>query len=639
MADGTLIFETKLDTKGLQTGLKSVDDKLKGLQKTATLGLGAIASGLIAAGTAGVKFNAQMEQYTATFETFTGSAEEATETMDRLLELGASTPFETTELADATQLLMAYGFTADEAVNSLTMLGDASQGNAEKLTSIATGFARMKSSGKVTLEYLNLMIENGFNPLNQVAEDTGMTMAEVYDAISAGEITFEQVQSAMEKMTSEGGQYFGLMEKQSQTLNGRLSTLSDTVQMKLGEAFQAVSDKITELLPLVIDFVENIDVKQAVQAIIALSSALAGVLGVITTLRGSIALFNVVSKVNEIGGIAKVVANLSANLATFASTLAPVIATAGAVVAVIALIGTAMYQLWNENEYFAESIINIIYGLQDIFTDLYEAFIEPVIENIISLLMALYENAIMPLWDAFKQFIFEIVTGFSELIDAIMPFVEFLVEYVAPIVTEFLNMFATNFILAIQNIIMWFTSLLSSISLAIDGLFEMLNGIITFLTGIFTGNWQKAWNGLVQFVGGAFKTLVGLVKAPLNTVIALVNKAIEAINSISFTVPDWVPSWLGGGQTFSPNLPTIPYLAKGGVLKRGQVGLLEGSGAEAVVPLEKNKAWISAVAKDFAQIMPSVANTNQTVNFYQTVETPDEMARALRMQQRYGLAG
>ena len=172
--DGTLRFDTKLDTKGIDTGLKSIDDKLKGIQKSATVGLGAIATGLATAGTAGVKFNAEMEQYTATFETFTGSADKAAETMDRLLELGAKTPFETTDLANATQLLMAYGFSADEAVDSLTMLGDASQGNVEKLNSIATGFARMRSSGKVTLEYLNLMIENGFNPLNQVAEDTGI---------------------------------------------------------------------------------------------------------------------------------------------------------------------------------------------------------------------------------------------------------------------------------------------------------------------------------------------------------------------------------------------------------------------------------------------------------------------------------
>ena len=74
------------------------------------------------------------------------------------------------------------------------------------------------------------------------------------------------------------------------------------------------------------------------------------------------------------------------------------------------------------------------------------------------------------------------------------------------------------------------------------------------------------------------------------------------------------------------------------MLKRGQIGLLEGNGAEAVVPLEKNKAWIRAVAKDMAQIMPSVTTNNngQTINFYNKAQSPDEIARMLRMQARYG---
>ncbi len=92
MADGTLLFDTKLDTKGLQTGLVSIDSKLKRIQKTSALAFGALGTGLIVAGTAGVKFNAKVEQYTATFETFTGSVEKANETVTKLKELGAKTP-------------------------------------------------------------------------------------------------------------------------------------------------------------------------------------------------------------------------------------------------------------------------------------------------------------------------------------------------------------------------------------------------------------------------------------------------------------------------------------------------------------------------------------------------------------------
>lgn len=160
MADGTLIFKTKLDSKGLETGLQSIDDKLGKVQGVATKAFAGITAGLAGASLAGIKFNATIEQYETTFKVFTGSAEKATETMQKLIDLGASTPFETTQLADATQKLMSFGFSADEAVESLTMLGNASQGNAEKLDTITTAFGRMSSSGKVTLEDLNMMIGN-----------------------------------------------------------------------------------------------------------------------------------------------------------------------------------------------------------------------------------------------------------------------------------------------------------------------------------------------------------------------------------------------------------------------------------------------------------------------------------------------
>lgn len=129
------------------------------MQKVAGTGLAALAGGFGGMAVAGVQFNAQMEQYTTTFEVFTKSAEKANEVLNDLQQMGAKTPFEFTDLADATTTLMAFGFTADEAIDSLEMLGNASQGNADKLDTITTAFARMSSSGKVSLEDLNMMIE------------------------------------------------------------------------------------------------------------------------------------------------------------------------------------------------------------------------------------------------------------------------------------------------------------------------------------------------------------------------------------------------------------------------------------------------------------------------------------------------
>lgn len=609
------------------------------MQKTALVGLGAITTGLAGAGLAGVKFNAQIEQYTATFATFTGSADEANKTIERLKTLGASTPFEFTELADTTSLLMAYGFSADEAVNSLTMLGDASQGNAEKLTSIATGFARMKSSGKVTLEYLNLMIENGFNPLNQVAEDTGMTMAEVYDAISNGEITFDQVEKAMKKMTSKGGQYFGLMENQSKTMNGMLSTLSDTVQMKLGEAFEVVNGKIVEILPNVISFIDNLDVNDVINGLTMLIGVLGGVFAILTSMRGAIALFNIITTVQQLGGLNVMLMNLSSNIGVVIATIAPVVGIIAGIIAIITAVTLAIKQLWETNEGFRNVVMTAIKGITDTLNNAYNTIIKPVLDNLVKILLDVWNNGIKPLWDNWVAFVGAIISRMADLWNNIKPIVDWFISVFGPVLSNIINSVANAFGSAIRTIINVAGSWLKNITSVVDGIIRRLNGIITFIKGVFTGNWKMAWQGVVDIFGGIFSTLGGLVSAPINAVIGLINGAIGAINSISVDIPKWVPVF--GGKHFGLSIPRIPYLEKGGVLKKGQVGLLEGNGAEAVVPLEKNKAWIRAVTKDFVRFMPQVqkGNTTQVNNFYQKVETPDEYAKAMRLQNKYGLAG
>ena len=113
--------------------------------------------------------------------------------------------------------------------------------------------------------------------------------------------------------------------------------------------------------------------------------------------------------------------------------------------------------------------------------------------------------------------------------------------------------------------------------IVIGGIKDFLSGIITFLTGVFQGNWEKAWNGIVQAVGSIFGTLESLVKTPLNAVINLVNKAIGAINKISVDLP----SAVGGGH-IGFNIPTIPTLAKGTDYWQGGIVQISEKGGEIV---------------------------------------------------------
>lgn len=233
---------------GLAKGFKVAASAIAGV--SAALGAGAVA---------GVKYNATIEQYETSFEVMTGSAEKAAEVVERLKKIGAETPFELPELADATQLLMNYGFTADEAIDRMMMLGDISQGSADKMQRIATAYGQMSSAGKVQLEDIKQMIEAGFNPLQEISESTGESMESLYERISDGSLAVEEITESMQRATSEGGKYFQSMEKQSQTLNGLISTLKDNAQQLLGEVVQPISDSIrTELLPAAIDTVDEL---------------------------------------------------------------------------------------------------------------------------------------------------------------------------------------------------------------------------------------------------------------------------------------------------------------------------------------------------------------------------------------------
>ena len=119
-----------------------------------------------------------------------------------------------------------------------------------------------------------------------------------------------------------------------------------------------------------------------------------------------------------------------------------------------------------------------------------------------------------------------------------------------------------------------------------NSLKTVLSNIIDFVTNVFTGNWQGAWENVKNIFGAAFKGLTALIKAPLNAVISLVNKAFEAIGGINISIPDWVPGL--GGKEFGFNLPQIPMLAKGGVVTAPTMAMIgEGSEPEAVLPLSK----------------------------------------------------
>ena len=158
-----------------------------------------------------------------------------------------------------------------------------------------------------------------------------------------------------------------------------------------------------------------------------------------------------------------------------------------------------------------------------------------------------------------------------------------------PVLGEYLNFFVSN----VKN--MW------------NALKQIFDGIINFIRGVFTGDWERAWQGVGQIVKGIFDWMVGAVKTPLNAIIGLLNGAVSAVNSLinGFNSIDIsLPSWLGGGSWSPsiPNIPSIPYLAKGGILQKGMA--VVGEAGPELLTMMGNRAMVQ----------PLTSQTQNTTN-------------------------
>lgn len=257
--DGSLKFDTRVDSSGFKSGIEKLGSIAKtGLKVTATA-IGAVSGAFGAAVLSGVKYNSQMEQYITSFGTMLGSAEEATKLVNNLKEMGAKTPFETSDLAKASQTLLAFGTSAEDLLPTLQMLGDVSQGNKERFDSLTLAFAQVGSAGKLSGQDLLQFVNAGFNPLNEISKMTGESMAELKERMSAGGVSAEEVAEAFKHATSEGGQFYQAMEAQSQTFNGQMSTLKDNAMSFIGKLTQGVTNTLKDsVLPTVNGWLEEL---------------------------------------------------------------------------------------------------------------------------------------------------------------------------------------------------------------------------------------------------------------------------------------------------------------------------------------------------------------------------------------------
>lgn len=232
-------------SKGLSGALGSLGGSLgslKGLTVAAAAGFAAMK--LKDYGQYALQTSAAFEQLAISFRVMTGSAQTGQELTDAIIELGAKTPMTAQQLSKAAQLLLSFGESAENIIPDLKLLGDITGGEVNRFNQLSLAFAQVGANGKLMGQDLLQMVNAGFNPLQIMSQTTGKSMGQLRKEMEEGRITFQMVRQAMADAASEGGRYFGLMEQQSQSLNGLLSTMGDTweqVAKNIGDLFLPVA--------------------------------------------------------------------------------------------------------------------------------------------------------------------------------------------------------------------------------------------------------------------------------------------------------------------------------------------------------------------------------------------------------------
>ncbi len=262
------VVDVQVNSQGAVRNLNQVNAASKAAQagigslKNAVAGLAAGFTAISAAKFVFAK-TAEIESQTRSLQVLTGSVQQAKQIIEELQQLGAVTPFTSTELIDAAKRLQAFGVQASDVVEITRRLADASGATGAELQGLVTAFGQVQAKGRLQGEELLQFQERGIALQEELRKMYGMTGEEFQKALSKGQISAKAVEVALQRLTSTGGKYANGAIAQSDTLNGKLSTLQDGVD--------ALARRIGQTLTPALKAIFN----QAIAVVDAINAALA----------------------------------------------------------------------------------------------------------------------------------------------------------------------------------------------------------------------------------------------------------------------------------------------------------------------------------------------------------------------------
>ncbi|WP_288834376.1 tape measure protein [uncultured Catenibacterium sp.] len=364
---------------------------------------------------------------------------------------------------------------------------------------------------------------------------------------------------------------------------------------------------------------------------LSLFSTLAGILGtVITQIQLAVGVFS---------GWASLATALSGAFGILPQIFASIVMAVNPVNVIIGAVIATVVDLWQKSKSFRDDIVSILGNIATIVQKVFLNIVAPIIDTVGKIIMDFVETVLKPLWNAWEN-VFQSIMGllsdflkfatpiFSTILDILGPIFKLaltllrgvfdmvfaairgIIERADKTICERVNnireffrnlgewMEGTfgfkwkNVFETVKNAVKAFRDCMGPIISSVQVIFM---GLTNFISGVFSGNWRRAWFGVRQIFESIVSGLSHIFKAPLNFMIDGINKFLSGIGKIK--IPDWVPGV--GGKGFS--IPRIPRLAKGGIVSASTIANIGEAGTEAVIPLQRNTQGLDMIAEKISE--------------------------------------
>ena len=492
------------------------------------------------------------------------------------------------------------GFSVEDTALAVGLMANAGIKGSQAGTALKTAIANLASptdSMKEQMKKLGISITdtNGsVKPLITILEELRTKFGKLSSAqqsAAASTIFGKESMSGMLAIINASDSDFNSLYENIKNADGAAKDMADTMQdnlqgdlTTLSSALEGVGIKVSEVLePALRDIVEAItdlfswlnglddEITNIIVIIGTVVAAIGPLLVVIGTLAGPIS-----TAISLFGKFKLALFGASESAGAIGTVVSALSGPLLAIIALVVAIVAALVNLWNTNEGFRNAVVDIVTQVMSILQNL-AVVVQPIFDTLKIALLAIWQEALVPLWENFQIVIANIVTLISWLFDGISPIINAIVSLIEIIVIPLIQGLLTVIVGFVTSSAGLLGSFLSSVSGIIDAVIQAIRGLIYFITGVFTGDWRKAWEGVIDIFGAIFNTIRNVCRAPINAVIGClngaisgINKMIDGLNTLHFDIPDWVPAL--GGKSFGlslSHLGKIPALATGGNLLKG----------------------------------------------------------------------